>query len=83
MNSLDPLAAAAKGGAGIVRVPSWQAEADLAAGRLVHLVERWRGIDPSGAKPASTDKQNQYSILKPCQMAVVYQAADQSRFIAS
>jgi hypothetical protein len=23
MNSLDPLAAAAKGGAGIVRVPSW------------------------------------------------------------
>ncbi len=32
MNSLDALAAAAKEGAGIVRVPSWQAEADLAAG---------------------------------------------------
>ena len=28
MNSLDALAAAAKEGAGIVRVPSWQAEAD-------------------------------------------------------
>jgi len=28
-------------------------------------------------------EQNQYSILKPCQMTVVYQAADQSRFIAS
>jgi hypothetical protein len=32
---------------------------------------------------ASIDKQNQNSILKLCQMAVVYQAADQSRFIAS
>jgi DNA-binding transcriptional LysR family regulator len=38
MNSLDALAAAAKEGAGIVRVPSWQAEADLAAGRLVRLL---------------------------------------------
>ena len=98
-----------------MRVPSWQAEADLAAGHLVrlladdepapvplhlmfqpsrlaspkirafvdYLVERWRGIDPFGAQPAPTDKQNHYSILKPCQMAVVYQAADQSRFIAS
>jgi DNA-binding transcriptional LysR family regulator len=37
MNSLDALAAAAKEGAGIVRVPSWQAEADLAAGHLVRL----------------------------------------------
>jgi hypothetical protein len=32
MNSLD-----AAEGAGIVRVPSWQAEAVLAAGRPVHL----------------------------------------------
>jgi DNA-binding transcriptional LysR family regulator len=38
MNSLDALAAAAKEGAGIVRVPSWQAEADLAAGHLVRLL---------------------------------------------
>jgi DNA-binding transcriptional LysR family regulator len=35
MNSLDALATA---GAGIVRVPSWQAEADLAAGHLVRLL---------------------------------------------
>jgi DNA-binding transcriptional LysR family regulator len=35
MNGLDALAVAAKEGAGIVRVPSWQAEADLAAGHLV------------------------------------------------
>ena len=39
MNSLDALAAAAKEGAGIVRVPSWQAEADLAAGT-------WCGCSP-------------------------------------
>ena len=32
MNSLDALATTAKKGAGIVRVPSWQAAADLAAG---------------------------------------------------
>ncbi|XSC44305.1 LysR substrate-binding domain-containing protein [Bradyrhizobium sp. RDT10] len=83
MNSLDALAAAAREGAGIVRVPSWQAESDLAAGRLVHLVERWRGIDAVGAQPASTYKQNRYSILKPCRMAVVYQATDQSRLIAA
>ena len=38
MNCLDALATAAKGGAGIVRVPCWQAEADLAAGRLVRLL---------------------------------------------
>ena len=38
MNSLDALAAVAKEGAGIVRVPSWQAETDLAAGRLVRLL---------------------------------------------
>ena len=38
MNSLEALAAAAKEGAGIVRVPSWQAEADLAAGHLVRLL---------------------------------------------
>jgi len=111
MNSLDALAAAAKEGAGIGRVP-WQLEADLAAGHLARLrtdcepapaplhpmfqpprltsprirafvdelVERWRGIDPFGARSAPTNKQNQYSILRPCQMAVVYQAAEQSRF---
>ena len=115
MNSLDALATAAKEGAGIVRVPSWQAEADLAAGRLVRLLADHEPapvplhlmfqpsrlaspkIGPSsitsssaGAasirsahSPAPADKQNHYSILKPCQMAVVYQAADQSRFIAS
>jgi DNA-binding transcriptional LysR family regulator len=38
MNSLDALASAAKEGAGIVRVPAWQAEADLAAGHLVRLL---------------------------------------------
>ena len=38
MNSLDALAAAAKEGAGIGWVPSWQAEADLAAGHLVRLL---------------------------------------------
>ena len=86
MNSLDALAATAKEGAGIVRVPSWQAEAELAAGRLVRLladyepapvplhlmfqpsrlawpkirafvdclVERWRGVDPFGARPRAT-----------------------------
>ena len=36
MNGLDALATAAKEGAGIVRVPWWQA--DLAAGRLVRLL---------------------------------------------
>ncbi|MBR0695377.1 LysR substrate-binding domain-containing protein [Bradyrhizobium lablabi] len=34
MNSLDALVGAAKEGAGIVRVPSWQVEGDLATGRL-------------------------------------------------
>jgi DNA-binding transcriptional LysR family regulator len=38
MNGLDGLATAAKEGAGIVRLPSWQAEADLAAGQLVRLL---------------------------------------------
>lgn len=38
MNGLGALAAVAKEGAGIVRVPSWQAETDLAAGRLVRLL---------------------------------------------
>jgi DNA-binding transcriptional LysR family regulator len=38
MNSRDALATAAKEGAGIVRVPSWQVEADLAAGHLVQLL---------------------------------------------
>jgi hypothetical protein len=113
MNSLDALAAAAKEGAGIVRVPSWQAEADLASGHLVrlladyepspvplHLMFSRRGWLPRRSGPSSitsssagaapvrsarsprVDKQNHYSILKPCQRAVVYQAADQSRIIA-
>ena len=43
MNSLDA-PAAAKEGAGIVRVPSWQAEADLAAG---HLVRRLADDEPA------------------------------------
>jgi DNA-binding transcriptional LysR family regulator len=34
INSLDALVAAAKDGAGIVRVPSWQVAQDVAAGRL-------------------------------------------------
>ncbi len=34
INSLDALVAAAKDGAGIVRVPSWQVAQDIAAGRL-------------------------------------------------
>ena len=38
MNCLDALATVGKEGVGIVRVPSWQAEADLAAG---HLVRSW------------------------------------------
>jgi DNA-binding transcriptional LysR family regulator len=38
MNSLEALATVAKEGAGIVRVPLWQIEADLAAGRLVRLL---------------------------------------------
>ncbi|QHO72947.1 hypothetical protein ACH79_10165 [Bradyrhizobium sp. CCBAU 051011] len=37
-----PLPTAAKEGVGIVRVPSWQAEADLAAGHLVRLRLRTR-----------------------------------------
>jgi hypothetical protein len=40
MNSLEALAVAARDGAHIVHVPSWQAEADLAAG---HLVRRRAG----------------------------------------
>jgi len=46
MNSLDALVGAARGGAGIVRVPSWQVEADLAAGRLQRLL--------AGHEPAPT-----------------------------
>jgi DNA-binding transcriptional LysR family regulator len=37
-NSLDALVSAAKEGAGIVRVPSWQVEADIAAGRLQRIL---------------------------------------------
>jgi DNA-binding transcriptional LysR family regulator len=38
MNSLDALVNAARDGAGIVRVPSWQVQSDLAAGRLQRLL---------------------------------------------
>jgi DNA-binding transcriptional LysR family regulator len=38
VNSLDALVSAAKEGAGIVRVPSWQVEADIAAGRLQRIL---------------------------------------------
>lgn len=38
MNSLDALVSAAKDGAGIVRVPSWQVRADLVAGRLRRIL---------------------------------------------
>jgi DNA-binding transcriptional LysR family regulator len=38
MNSLDALVTAAKEGAGIVRVPSWQVEADIAGGALQRLL---------------------------------------------
>ncbi|WP_244069049.1 LysR family transcriptional regulator [Bradyrhizobium sp. Ce-3] len=38
MNSLDALVGAARDGAGIVRAPSWQVQADLASGRLKRLL---------------------------------------------
>jgi len=38
VNSLDALVSAAKEGAGIIRVPSWQVEADLATGRLRRIL---------------------------------------------
>lgn len=38
MNSLDALVAAARDGAGIVRVPSWQVQSDLSSGRLRRLL---------------------------------------------
>ncbi len=38
INSLDALVTAAKDGAGIVRVPSWQVAADVAAGRLQSIL---------------------------------------------
>jgi len=38
MNSLDALVSAARDGAGIVRVPSWQVEADLATGALQRIL---------------------------------------------
>jgi DNA-binding transcriptional LysR family regulator len=38
INSLDALVAAAREGAGIVRVPSWQVRDDLAAGRLTRIL---------------------------------------------
>ncbi len=38
INSLDALVAAAKQGAGLVRVPSWQIADDMAAGRLIRVL---------------------------------------------
>ena len=38
VNSLDALVSAAKEGAGIVRVPSWQVEAEIAAGSLQRIL---------------------------------------------
>ena len=38
MNSLEALVAAARDGAGIVRVPSWQVQSDIASGRLQRLL---------------------------------------------
>jgi DNA-binding transcriptional LysR family regulator len=38
VNSLDALVTAAKDGAGIVRVPSWQVEADIAGGSLQRIL---------------------------------------------
>jgi DNA-binding transcriptional LysR family regulator len=38
VNSLDALVSAAKEGAGLVRVPSWQVEADIAAGVLQRVL---------------------------------------------
>jgi len=40
VNSLDALVTAAKDGAGIVRVPSWQVEAELAQGRLRRILRK-------------------------------------------
>jgi DNA-binding transcriptional LysR family regulator len=40
VNSLDALVTAAKDGAGIVRVPSWQVEAELAEGRLRRILRQ-------------------------------------------
>ena len=47
INSLDALVAAAKDGAGIVRVPSWQVAPDIASGRL----ERILGVAELPATP--------------------------------
>jgi DNA-binding transcriptional LysR family regulator len=39
VNNLDALVVAAKDGAGIVRVPSWQVSEDIAAGRLTRILQ--------------------------------------------
>jgi hypothetical protein len=97
-----------------VRVPSWQVEADLAAGppgaparksrtgfdavapdvsavaadllrrsgTFAHYAGRGGAAFTHSAHNLAHEK-NHYSILKPCQMIVVYQAANQSRFLAS
>jgi DNA-binding transcriptional LysR family regulator len=41
VNSLDALVAAAVDGAGIARVPLWQVERELAAGRLHRILREW------------------------------------------
>jgi DNA-binding transcriptional LysR family regulator len=38
VNSLDALVSAAKEGAGVVRVPSWQVAADIVAGSLQRIL---------------------------------------------
>jgi DNA-binding transcriptional LysR family regulator len=40
-NNLDALVSAAIGGAGIVRVPSWQVSADISAGRLETILTKY------------------------------------------
>jgi hypothetical protein len=112
MNGLDALATVAKEGAGIVRVPSWQAEADLAAGHMVRRLAGQKAGAGAGAPDVSAvaalprksgpssiillsadaepirsarrhgpiNNEILYSILRPCQVAVVYQAAESISF---
>jgi DNA-binding transcriptional LysR family regulator len=44
INSLDALVTAARDGAGIVRVPSWQVRDDLAAGRLQRILREYEPV---------------------------------------
>jgi DNA-binding transcriptional LysR family regulator len=58
MNSLEALVAAAKEDAGIVRVPSWQVEADIAGGSLKRILLDYE------PPPAPL-----YLLLQPCRLA--------------